>query len=68
VPWHATRVGEYHEGDITMHLQVIPPLSSGTAWIEFLVAGQPAEVRATGRKMILNKYSSICFFYVVDTL
>jgi hypothetical protein len=45
--WHATRVREYHEGDITMHLQVVPPLSHGTAWIEVLVAGQPAEVRAT---------------------
>jgi hypothetical protein len=45
--WHATRVREYHEGDITMHLQVIPPLSHGTTWIEVLVAGQPAEVRAT---------------------
>jgi hypothetical protein len=45
--WHATRVREYHEGDITMHLQVVPPLSHGTAWIEVLVAGQPGEVRAT---------------------
>jgi hypothetical protein len=45
--WHATRVREYHEGDITMHLQVVPPLSHGTAWIEVLAAGQSAEVRAT---------------------
>jgi hypothetical protein len=45
--WHATRVREYHEGDITMHLQVVPLLSHGTAWIEVLVAGQLAEVRAT---------------------
>jgi hypothetical protein len=45
--WHATRVREQHEGDITMHLQVIPPLSHGTARIEVLLAGQSAEVRAT---------------------
>jgi hypothetical protein len=45
--WHATRVREYHEGDITMHLQVVPLLSHGTAWIEVLVAGQSAQVRAT---------------------
>ena len=45
--WHATRVREQHEGDITMHLQVIPPLSHRTAWIEVLLAGQSAEVRAT---------------------
>jgi hypothetical protein len=35
------------EGDITMHLQVVPPLSYRTAWIEVLLAGQPAEVHAT---------------------
>ncbi len=45
--WHATRVREYHEGDITMHLQVMPPLSHRTTWIEVLLAGQSAEVRAT---------------------
>jgi hypothetical protein len=45
--WHATRVREQHEGDITMHLQLVPPLSHRTAWIEVLLAGQSAEVRAT---------------------
>lgn len=30
-----------------MHLQVVPPLNHGTAWIEVLVAGQSAELRAT---------------------
>jgi hypothetical protein len=40
-------VREYHEGDITMHLQVVPPLSHHTAWREVLVVGQSAEVRAT---------------------
>ena len=45
--WHATRVREQHEGDITMHLQLAPPLSHRTAWIEILLAAQSAEVRAT---------------------
>ena len=45
--WHATRADSYHEGDITMHLQVVPPLSPGTDRIEILLAGQSAEVRAT---------------------
>jgi hypothetical protein len=35
------------QGDITMHLQVVPPLSHGTTWIEVLLAGQSAEARAT---------------------
>jgi hypothetical protein len=45
--WHATRVGRYHEGDMTMRLEVMPPLSQATAWIEVLAAGQSAEVRVT---------------------
>ena len=45
--WHTTRIGGRHEGDVTMHLRVVPPLSPGTAWIEILLAGQSAEVRAT---------------------
>ena len=45
--WHATRVEEYHEGDLAMHLEVVPPLSPGTAWIEVLAAGPSAEVRVT---------------------
>ncbi len=45
--WHATRVSRYHEGDITMRLEVVPPLGHGTAWIEVILAGQSAEVRAT---------------------
>jgi hypothetical protein len=45
--WHATRVTRYHEGDITMRLQVIPPLSHDSAWIEVIVTGHSAEVRAT---------------------
>ncbi len=45
--WHATRVSRHHEGDITMRLEVVPPLGHGTAWIEVILAGQSAEVRAT---------------------
>jgi hypothetical protein len=45
--WHATRIGECRPGDITMRLQVVPPLSHGTAWIEVILAGQSAEVHAT---------------------
>ena len=45
--WHATRVGRYHEGDMTMRLEVVPPLSQAIAWIEVLATGRSAEVRAT---------------------
>lgn len=44
--WHATRVSPYHDGDFTTRLQVVPPLSRATAWIDVLAAGQSAEVRA----------------------
>ena len=45
--WHATRVDRPREGDVTIRLQVVPPLSPRTDWIEILLAGQSAEVRAT---------------------
>jgi hypothetical protein len=45
--WHATRADRIHDGDITMRLEVIPPLRDGTAWIEVIVTGSSAEVRAT---------------------
>jgi hypothetical protein len=45
--WHATRVTRYHEGDITMRLQMLPPLSHNIAWIEVIVTGHSAEARAT---------------------
>lgn len=45
--WHATRVSRYHEGDITMRLQVVPPLSHRTARIEVLAAGQLVQACAT---------------------
>lgn len=45
--WHATRVTRHHEGDITMRLQVLPPLGRDSAWIEVIVTGHSAEARAT---------------------
>jgi hypothetical protein len=45
--WHATRVTRYHEGDITMRLQVVPPLGHDSAWIEVIVTGHSAEARTT---------------------
>lgn len=50
--WHATRTAargwsaEDHH-DMTLRLQVVPPLSRATAWIEVLAAGQSAQARAT---------------------
>jgi hypothetical protein len=44
---HATRTDKYHEGDVTMHLQVVPPVSPRTDRIGILLARQSAEVRAT---------------------
>jgi len=32
---------------MTMRLQVVPPLSRATAWIEMLATGQSAQARAT---------------------
>jgi hypothetical protein len=50
--WHATRAaarGWSAEDDsgMTMRLEVVPPLSPATAWIEVLAAGQSAKARAT---------------------
>jgi hypothetical protein len=48
--WHATRTGNWsaeHDDGVTMHLEVVPPLSRATTWIEVLAAGQTAEARAT---------------------
>jgi hypothetical protein len=50
--WHATRAAprgwsaEDHS-EITLSLEVVPPLSRATAWIEVLAAGQSAQARAT---------------------
>jgi hypothetical protein len=38
---------ENEDGEMTMRLQVIPPLSHATAWIDVLAAGRSAEARAT---------------------
>jgi len=46
--WHATRtIGRSGmNGEVALRLEVVPPLSRATAWIELLAAGQSAEVRA----------------------
>jgi hypothetical protein len=44
--WHATRVSRPREGDITMRLEVVPPLSRSSDWIEVIVTGPSAEARA----------------------
>ena len=46
--WHATRTGGRSGigGDTALRLEVVPPLSGATTWIEVLVAGQSAQARA----------------------
>jgi hypothetical protein len=46
--WHATRtIGRSgRPGEVALRVEVVPPLSRSTAWIELLAAGQSAEVRA----------------------
>jgi hypothetical protein len=48
--WHATRADGWAGADrseVTMRLQVLPPLSRAAAWIDVLAAGYSAEVRVT---------------------
>jgi hypothetical protein len=47
--WHATRTGWSAEddGEVMMHLKVVPPLSRATTWIEVLTVGQSVQARAT---------------------
>ena len=50
--WHATRAAARgwsaeDDSDMTMRLEVVPPLSAATAWIEVLAAGQSVQARAT---------------------
>jgi len=47
--WHATRTlgRSPRTGEMALRVEVVPPLSQGTAWIELLAAGPSAEVRAT---------------------
>jgi hypothetical protein len=46
--WHATRAGGSADEDreITMDVQVIPPLSRDTDWIEVIASGRSAQARA----------------------
>jgi len=47
--WHATRTRGRSGigGEIALRLQVVPPLSHATAWIEVPATAQPAEARTT---------------------
>lgn len=48
--WHTTRLNGYSPardaGEVMLYPAIVPPLDSGTAWIDVLAAGQSAEVRA----------------------
>jgi Sigma-70, region 4 len=46
--WHATRTlaRSPRPGEIALRVEVVPPLSQVTAWIELLAAGPSAELRA----------------------
>jgi hypothetical protein len=45
--WHACRPSGWHRGngEYVLKLQLVPPLSRSTAWIEVLAAGPSAQVR-----------------------
>jgi hypothetical protein len=50
--WHAARPADRHrgeprDGECTMRLQLVPPLTRATPWAEMLAGGQSAEVRTT---------------------
>jgi hypothetical protein len=50
--WHATRAtrrgwSAEDGSEMTMRLEVVPPLSRATTWIEVLATGQSAQARAT---------------------
>ncbi len=47
--WHATRTlgRSGMNGEVALRIEVVPPLSRATTWIELLAAGQSAEIRAT---------------------
>jgi hypothetical protein len=50
--WHAVRPADRHraeprDGECTMRLPLVPPLTRATPWAEILASGQSAEVRAT---------------------
>jgi len=47
--WHATQTGWSAEDDggVMMRLELVPPLSRATTWIEMLAAGPSGQIRAT---------------------
>ena len=50
--WHATRAtarrwSAEDDREMTLRLEIVPPLSRATTWIEILAAGQSAQARAT---------------------
>ena len=50
--WHATRAtarrwSAEDDREMTLRLEVVPPLSRATTWIEILATGQSAQARAT---------------------
>jgi hypothetical protein len=47
--WHATRTGwsAKDNGGVMMRLELVPPLSRATTWIEMLAAGQSGQIHAT---------------------
>ena len=46
--WHATRTSGKSglNGEIALRLEIVPPLSRATTWIEVLAIGQSAEAGA----------------------
>ena len=47
--WHATRISGQSgmNGEIALRLEILPPLSRATTWIEVHATGQSAQARAT---------------------
>jgi hypothetical protein len=46
--WHATRISGQSgiSGEIALRLEIVPPLSRATTWIEVRAIGQSAQARA----------------------
>jgi hypothetical protein len=47
--WHAGRPAGWHRNgdEYAVRLQLVPPLTRSTAWLEVLAGGRSAEVRTT---------------------
>ncbi len=47
--WHATRTNgtglSGNSGEVILWLEIVPPLDSGTLWIDVVATGRSAEVR-----------------------